>query len=76
MNPIDAQARAAKLTALERRKVDAHDDYMAAIRAMQERQKVMLVQAQRGDVFARGWIAALHEFSLQVQVQLARRIGS
>lgn len=65
-----------RLNALERRKVAAHDDYMSAMRAMQERQKVMGVQAQRGDEYARGWVAALAEFSLQIQASLARRIGS
>lgn len=57
-------------------KVAAHDDYLAAVKFMAERQKVMGPLAQRGDVFARGWVAALHEFSLAVQVELARRIGA
>jgi hypothetical protein len=67
---------AERRTALERRKLDAHDDYMQAMRAMQERQKEMGVRAQRGDEYARGWCAALDEFSLQILAALSRRIGS
>jgi len=58
------------------RKVAAHDDYMAAIEVMKQRQRVMGPLAQRGDMFARGYIAALHEFALAVQAELARRIGA
>ena len=58
------------------RKAEAHDDYMGAIQQMAQRQRQMSVEAQRGDAFARGWVAAMHEFSLAVQAQLARRIGS
>lgn len=57
-------------------KVDAHDDYLAATKAMQERQKTMSVLAQHGDEFARGWVAAMSEFAGAVQTQLARRIGA
>lgn len=58
------------------RKAEAHDDYMRATRVMQQRQREMAVKASRGDPFARGWVAALHEFSLAIQAELARRIGS
>jgi hypothetical protein len=58
------------------RKADAHDDYLSAIEVMAVRQKVMGARAQRGDDFARGYMAALHEFSLAVQASLARRIGA
>ena len=52
----------------------AHDDYMGALRTMQARQREMTPLAQAGDAYARGYLAALHEFSLAVQAELARRI--
>lgn len=65
-----------ELDAKAARKLAAHDDYLAAIEVMKQRQLQMGPLAQRGDPFARGFLAALNEFSLAVQAQLARRIGS
>lgn len=56
-------------------KLDAHDDYLSAIKTMAERVKTMRFKAHQGDPFARGYIAALDHFALEVQAQLARRIS-
>jgi hypothetical protein len=56
-------------------KARAHDDYMAATKVMAQRQGQMAGPAARGDDFARGYLAALHEFSLAVLAELSRRVS-